>query len=43
MNEISSDVTGHFVVDENWLRFLTREEYNHLVKISGDLKGRSGE
>ena len=42
MNEISSDISAHFVVDEKWLRFLTRDEYNHLVKISGDLKGRAG-
>jgi len=41
MNEISGDISTHFVVDEKWLRFLTRDEYNHLVKISGDLKGRS--
>ncbi len=42
MNEISSDIMSQFVIDEKWLQFLTRDEYNHLVKIYRDLKGRPG-
>ena len=37
MNEMSSDLMDQFVIDEKWLQFLTKEEYNHLVKISDDL------
>lgn len=42
MNEISTDIMSKFVIDEKWLRFLTKDEYNHLVKISHDIKLKSG-